>query len=221
MNAAKQIFFSYSDIAQDKDLYSKINRHFSSYVRSKIISIVDKDTIFKQSADKTIAFELIRKSDLTVPLISADYLANDECYELLKTAISEKKDIVPILIRDVDIESEPELRLLKNRFLPEDGKSVLEHFDQKEDDDIILVAISKQIKDSAFREFKTVRIANDSKTFYFILAAIVLGMGITATIYVKQKLNDTTITIFTFLLFLSIALFAIKNALFPTGFKRN
>lgn len=221
MSATKQIFFSYSDFAQDRELYLRLNRHFSSYVRNKLISIIDKDVIFKQSADKNIAFDLLRKSDITVPLLSADYLANEECFEMLKTAVSEKKNIIPILIREVDIESDENLKSLKDHMLPADGKSVLQHFDATEDDDVILVAVTKRIKDAAFKELESVHIAHESKTFYYILAAVVLGMGICAAIYTKNRLEDITVAVFVLLLFVSISLFALKNALFPTSFKKN
>lgn len=221
MPTPKHIFFSYSDYSKDKELYSLLNRHFSSYVRKKLISIIDKDSIFSSTASKEGAFEFLKKADLAVPLISADYLANEECFQLLKTAIAEKKDIIPVLIRDVDLDSDDELKILRNKILPEDGKSILEHFDNKEDDDIILVAVSKRIKDAAFKELSSVEIRSDSNIFYYILAFLILGLGTTASLFVWNHLHDLTISIFVFLLFLCIVFFALKHVLFPTSFKRS
>ncbi len=221
MPSTKQIFFSYSDFAQDKELYHRLNRHFSSYVRNKLVSIVDKDVIFKESADKKIAFELLRKSDVAVPLLSADFLADADCFEILKTAISEKKDIIPVLIREVDMECDENLKGLKEKLLPSDGKSVLQHFDITEDDDAILAAVTKHIKNVAFREFQQVQITKDSRVFYYSLSAVILSMGVCAAIYTHHSIESVTAALFVFLLFLSISLFALKYALFPTAIKKN
>ena len=217
----KSIFFSYSDIEQDKALYRKINSHFASYVRNKLILIIDKDEIFKRSADKQNAFKLLRESDVAVPLLSADYLNSTDCYEQLTTAVSEKKMIIPVLLRNVDIEGNEELKTIKNKILPGDGRSVLQHFDNTQDDDSILVDISKRIKDSVFMEFEKTTISTDSRKFYYILGGIILGMGICAAIYAYHELEDITVSIFALLLFISVALFTLKNALFPTKLKRN
>lgn len=220
MAAIKQIFFSYSNIEPDTVLYDKINKHFSSYVRNKVISIVDRKEIFRQNADENIAFELLKKSDIAVPLLSSDFLNSDECLKLLGTAISENKLIIPVLLREIDIDSDEELRKIKKNLLPVDGRSILQHFNSTQDPDEILTAITRKIKSLALSELAEVKIAATSRLYYYILAALVVGMGVCATIFTYAKLRDVTVSCFVFLMFVCVALFALKNVLFPTTLKK-
>ncbi len=217
----KKIFFAYSDSAEDIDLYKRFNKHFAAYAKKGLIGIVDKDELFRVNNDSTKVQEFLTTADLTVPLLSIDYLNSDECVKLLDTATNAKKLIIPVLLRDFDWQEMDEIRLLQNAMLPEDKQSVNAHVSVDKDKEEIFASIAKKVKGIVFNDFEGISIKKSSGTFYYIIASIVMLIGILAGILTYSYWGDWKISAIIFLMFGGIALFAVKNVLFPTKFKIN
>lgn len=83
-------------------MYKDLNNHLQQYKRKGWIEIYDEQELFKQNGDLTKNEEYLKLSDLTIPLISVDYLNNNECIKILKLADSQHIKIVPILLRECD-----------------------------------------------------------------------------------------------------------------------
>ena len=213
----KKIFFAYSDNEKDIELYKQFNKHFAAYAKKGLIGIVDKEEIFKLNNDREKLNEFLKTADLTVPLLSVDYAASDECVKLLDLAADNKKIIIPVLLRDFDWQVLDEMRNLENEMLPSDKQSVNSHNDKDE----IFSTIAKKVKAIVFNDFEGVNIKKSSGTFYYILASVMIVIGILAALVIYKQWEDWRISAIIFLMFGCIALFCVKNFLFPTKFKVN
>jgi len=217
----KKIFFAYSDNAEDIDLYKRFNKHFAAYAKKGLIGIVDKDELFRVNNDRTKVQEFLATADITVPLLSIDYLNSDECVKLLDSAAGAKKLIVPVLLRDFDWQEMDEIKRLENSLLPEDKQSVNSHISGDRDKDEVFASIAKKVKGIVFNDFEGIQIKKSSGTFYYLIASIVMIIGILAGVVSFNQWGDWKISAIIFLMFAGIALFAVKNVLFPTKFKIN
>src|SRR5437868_6116780 len=214
----KKIFFAYSDNEEDIGLYKRFNKHFAAYARKGLIGIYDKDELFRVNNDRTQLEESLKTADLTIPLLSIDYLNSDECIKLLDTANNEKKVIVPVLLRDFDWQEMDEIKNIRGSLLPEDKQSVNSHVSTDKDTEEVFANIAKKVKGIVFNDFEDVQIKKSSGTFYYIMASIVLVIGILAGVLSFNKWGEWMISAIIFLMFACIALFAVKNVLFSTKF---
>lgn len=215
----KKIFFTYSNDSKDVDLYKELRQHFALYSRNGFLSIVDRDEIFRVSGDKEKIKDMLLNSDIAIPLLSVDYLSNDECHKLLETALEGKKVIIPILLRACDWDDDARLKALENNILPGD-KPVSEHISDDGGEDKVMTSIARRIKAAIFendlRKLDEVDLKSNQKTFYYIISGIVASIGILVSVYSYSKLKDWSISGVIFLMFAAIALFVGKNAFFPT-----
>lgn len=214
----KKIFFAYSDNAKDVELYREFNKHFKTYARNGMLMLIDKDELFRQSGDTAKADQFLQESDIAVPLLSVDYLDNEQCLKLIDAAVAGNKTIIPVLLRDCNYDSVDKLKALQGNLLPEDKESVTDHILKEGGQDEVFASIARRVKGVVFRELESVAIKKHSGTFYYILAGILLLMGGLAASYSYSHWADWRLTAGIFLLFLIIALFSLKNVLFPTKF---
>ena len=114
MSTPKKIFFSYSNQNEDLEFYNKIHKHFAAYSNIGMLGIIDKKEIFKLTGDSTKINELLKTSDITIPLLSIDFINDEECLKQLEVAAGEKKVIVPVLLRDFDWEAFKEITQYKS-----------------------------------------------------------------------------------------------------------
>jgi hypothetical protein len=216
----KKIFFTYSDDAKDVDLYKELRQHFTLYSRDGYLSIVDRDEFFRVSGDKEKIKDMLLNSDIAIPLLSVDYLNNDECHMLLETALKGKKVIIPILLRDCEWDADEKLKTLEDIILPGHNKPVSEHITEDGNEDKVMTSIARRIKAAIFendlRKLEQVDMKSNQKTFYYIISGIVALIGILVSVYSYSKLKDWSISGVIFLMFAAIALFVGKNAFFPT-----
>ncbi len=119
-----KVFISYSH--KDKQMKEKLMAHMNSLIRQKYISLwFDNMILPGKEIDKEVLIAL-ESSQIVLLLLSCDYLASDYCYqiEMEKALIlckEEKLEVVPILLRPVDLIGTPIDHLMT---LPEDRKAV-------------------------------------------------------------------------------------------------
>ena len=219
----KKIFFAYSDDTEDIDLYKELKQHFTAYARQGFLSIIDKDELFRLSGDLEKTNELLRNSDFAIPLLSIDYLNSNECLKLLDDARASKKPIIPILLRACEWEDVDELRDLQGNILPDKNQSVVQLISSDKTGDVIFSGIARKVKavifDDDLKKLGEVQVSGNSKVFYYILAGIVLVIGGLVSAIAWSRLSDWKIAAVIFLMFVVVALLALKNVLFPTKFK--
>ncbi len=119
-----KIFISYSH--KDKKMKEKLISHMSALVRQKYVMLWYDNMILPGKELDENVMEALRTSQIVLLLLSADYLASDYCYDIeMKEALmfreQKKMEVIPILLREVDLKGTPVERLL---FLPEDRKAV-------------------------------------------------------------------------------------------------
>jgi hypothetical protein len=212
----KKIFFTYSDNAKDLELYKEFNKHFKTYARSGMLMIIDKEELFRINNDKEKALQFLNESDMTVPLLSIDYLNNDECLKMLESAMTANKTIIPVLLRECDYEGIEKIKSLEEHILPEDKQSVVEHSVKDGGQDEVFTTIAKKVKAAVFKELDTINIKTGPTLFYYVLSGIVFLIGILATIFSYTKWESLIMSAIIFLMFVVVALFPLKKALFPT-----
>jgi hypothetical protein len=215
----KKIFFAYSDNAKDVELYKEFSKHFITYARKGMIFIIDKDELFRVDNDNSHIYKYLDESDITVPLLSVDYLVSDQCIKLLETAAAGNKTIIPVLLRDCDFTGIDKMKELENNMLPDDKQSVAEHIIKEGGQDEVFSEMAKKVKAIIFKELESVKIVTGSRLFYYILAGIVLLIGGLGAVFSYLQWNDLIIASIVFLMFVVIAFYALKNVLFPTKFK--
>jgi hypothetical protein len=219
----KKVFFTYSDDTEDIDLYKELKQHFTTYARQGFLSIIDKDELFRISGNREKMNELLQNSDFTIPLLSVDYLNSEECLKLLDAAKASQKPIIPILLRACEWEEVDKLKDFEKNILPDKEQSVAQLIASDKGGDIIFSGIARRVKAVIFnddlKKLEQVKIAGGSKTFYYILATIVLVIGGLVSAISYSRLMDWKISAVIFLMFVVVALLALKDILFPTKFR--
>lgn len=221
MPTPKKIFFSYSNQDEDLAFYNKINKHFTAYSSNGLLGIIDKKEIFRITADKSKTLELLKGSDITIPLLSIDYVNDEECLRQLESASLSQIKIIPILLRDFDWQSFQEIIQYKNQMLPDDLNPVENHISAGNNDDTVYKEIAQRVKAILLPEIGGMVIQKNSHTFYYIISSLVLVIGIVSSVIVfneTKSLGNTEQLAFTtlcFLMFVCIGLIALKNVLFP------
>ncbi len=221
MATPKTIFFSYSNHNEDLELYDKINKHFKAYSSIGLLGIIDKKEIFKLAGDKSKVIEILKSSDITIPLLSIDFINDEDCLKQLESAAGDNKVIVPVLLRDFDWEAFKEITKYREKILPNDLNPVENHITAGSNDDTVFKEIAQHIKAIIFPEIGNIQVQKTSKPFYYILATLVFVTGIVASVIiynVTKGLDQTQRILFTalsLLMFACIGLIALKNVLFP------
>ena len=214
----KKIYYSYSDKPEDQDLYRNLNSHLQQYKRKGWIEIYDERELFKLNGDLSKNAEYLRISDITIPLVSIDYLNSEECRSILKIADDEKIKIIPIILRQCDWKTDDILQKYSKEVIPEDDNSV-EHLSKSlPDKQTVFKQIGDDIKSFIFPELQSVKIANRSNTFYWLLASMVLLLGVLSAFYLYTQSQNIILTGMSFLMFGLLALLSLRSVLFPTKF---
>ena len=221
MGAPKTIFFSYSNQNEDLELYDKIHKHFAAYSSIGLLGIIDKKEIFKLTGDQTKIGELLKTSDITIPLLSIDFINDRDCLQQLENAAGENKVIIPVLLRDFDWEAFKEITQYKKQMLPADLTPVENHISSGNNDDTVFKEIAQRVKAVIFPEVLTMTVQKSSHKFYYIIASLVFAVGIVASVIVYnitgglEPLQRILFTLLSLLMFTCIGLIALKNVLFP------
>ena len=219
MGTPKKIFFSYSNQTEDLELYKKINKHFAAYAGIGLLGIIDRAELFRLTGDKAAINEILKSSDITIPLLSIDYINDEECLQQLDIAASSQMRIIPVLLRDFDWEAFQKITQYKKQMLPNDLTSVENHISAGNNDDTVFKEIAQHVKAIIFPEIGNLLIQKSSHTFYYIIASIVLIIGGLAAWFIYDQNGDYRISIAAFLMSVVIAMVALKNVLFPNKIK--
>ena len=148
---------------------------------------------------------------------------SEECLKLLDAAKASQKPIIPILLRACEWEEVDKLKDLEKNILPDKKQSVVQLISSDKTGDVIFSGIARKVKavifDDDLKKLEEVQVAGNSKMFYYILAGIVLVIGGLVSAISFSRLADWKIAAVIFLMFVVVALLALKNVLFPTKFK--
>jgi hypothetical protein len=226
----KKIFFVYSNDPEDLDLYKELKPYFIGYTKSQMLTIIDKEHLFSLSGDKEKAIEQLKKADLAIPLISVDYLNDDDCHLQLETAISTKIEVVPVLLRACLWPEFVNLKNLEKKILPYDGQTVTEHIKTDGRNDNIFTQIALLVKahllGDELKKIDKLELKSTPKSFYNKLAGFVLVLGITGFIISYSYLNKLTslltaslISLIAPLMSVVLAIVIYKISALPTKFK--
>ena len=118
-----EVFIAYSE--KDEGLFGRLESHLKSYKQDGTIYIRYIRRLKGDSWDKKI-YEKLDSIDIILMLISVDFLVNDYCYDreveqALALHNAGKSDLIPILLRDADLEDTPFKGL---KILPSNGISI-------------------------------------------------------------------------------------------------
>jgi hypothetical protein len=221
----KKIFFAYSSQDEDLGFYNRINKHFIAYSKVGFLAIVDKSEIFKISGDSRDIYEIQNSTDITIPLLSVDFVNDEECIKQLDNAVTKQKIIIPILIRDFDWEAFQKISQYRKQMLPADLTPVENHIVSDQNDDTIFREIAQSVKAIILPEIGNFQIQKSPNSFYYILSSIVFTIGIIASVivYIKtgglEQAERILFTALCFLMFACIGFISLKNVLFPNKVK--
>ncbi len=120
------LFISYSH--QDERFRKELNNHLSPLQRTGFIEAWHDRCILPGSKWAAEIDQRIEEADLILPLVSADFIASDYCYEKEMGRALERHEagdatVIPVVIRSVVWESTP---LAKLQALPRDARPVEE-----------------------------------------------------------------------------------------------
>ena len=215
MATPKKIFFSYSSTPEDLEWYKKINKHFSVYQGMGLLGIIDKNELFKLAPDKDGVTEILKNSDIAIPLLSIDYVNDTECLQQLETASLSQVTVIPVLLRDFDWEAFNKIALYKQQLLPNDHTPVENYKQAGTQNDSILKEIAWQVKKIILPNIGQLTMKKTSQVYYYVLTALVCICGGLFSWYIFDKTKDYRILIIAMLITIVIALIALKNVVFP------
>jgi len=117
-----RVAFSYSH--KDEEMRNQLEIHLKLLERQGLISSWHDRKIKPGDQWKDMIDEEFRRADIIIPLISADFIASDYCYEIeMRTALERHEAgevrIVPIIVRDCQWKKTPFGNL---QALPQDGR---------------------------------------------------------------------------------------------------
>jgi hypothetical protein len=118
------LLFSYSH--KDEDLRNELEKHLSILKRNGIIDAWHDRRIEAGSDFSASISEHLKKANIILLLVSADFLSSDYCYDLemkeaLRMHAQNQAVVIPVILRPCAWQRSPFAKLLA---LPKDGKAV-------------------------------------------------------------------------------------------------
>lgn len=217
----KTICFLYSGDPDDMNLYKDLAPFFIRYQKKGLLQLIDREAVFQRHADMQFLGQYVTSADLTIPLISVDLINSEECMAWFQQAVGLRRPIFPVLWRPCDWTTEDVFKPYLTQVFPRGGVSVLEAADDAGEKEKLFTQIAVQVKKAIFPELETVEVRSGvNKPFFYLIAALLLLMGILAGGFVYVKLNmGLGAALFAFLMFACIALFTLRNVFFPAQLK--
>lgn len=127
-----KVFISYSH--KDKQMKEKLILHLSAMIRQKYIMLWYDNMILPGKEIDEEILKKMRSSQIVLLLLSADYLASEYCYDIemheaLMLRSQKKMEVIPILLRPVDLKGTLVDGLMT---LPEDRQAITLFQDEDE-----------------------------------------------------------------------------------------
>src|SRR5215831_17196632 len=144
---AYEVFISYSH--RDTELRNELEKHLANLKRQNIIaSWYDGDISHGIEWEPEI-MEHLKRAQIILLLVSADFMASDFCYSIEMTEAIARHDanqahVIPILLRPTDWKGAPFARL---KMLPTDAKAVTRWANQDEAFEDVVRGIRAAIDD--------------------------------------------------------------------------
>lgn len=163
--------------------------------------------------------ESIVSSDFVIPILSVDYINDDDCMRQFKDSITSKKELIPILLRDFEWSELEELKSFENVLIPKDKNSIVNHISLSGNQDIVYRQIVSSVKDNIFsdKEKAAINISGSKVTnFYKIMSVIVAFISILALVWITASVQTWYISVLFFFIFLCIEALILRHIFFPT-----
>ncbi len=143
---------------KDEAFRKELDVHLSLLKRQKLIHQWDDRQIGAGSDWEKEIDENLKIADVTLFLVSPDFLASDYCYELEAKTALERHDAgetraIPIVVRHCDWESSP---LGKLQALPDNGKPIKTFEDRDEAWKSVVTTLRRVVTEIANRDLKKV-----------------------------------------------------------------
>lgn len=209
-SSRKIVFLNYSNSADDIIMHRNFRLHLSVF-KDKIGSW-SKDDIDGGINKKEAIDDNLKKADAVIHLLSIHFENEEQCVELLKNSVKDKKKNYPILISSFDWESDDTLINLRDELLPKDGKPL----DTHSNFNATFAEMVKIIRTEILGE-KESAVKVNGRSFYYILSGFILLIGGITSYYVYDQLNNISLTLIVFLMFCCIILFVLRKIVFPTN----
>ena len=118
------VFISYSH--RDRELRGELDKHLSNLRRQEVIASWYDGDISPGTDWESEINEHLKRDQIILLLISADFMASDFCYSIEMTQAIARHDanlarVLPIILRPTDWKGAPFAKL---KVLPTDGKAV-------------------------------------------------------------------------------------------------
>ncbi len=137
------LFLSFS--SQDQDFKDKLQSHFSSLEKGGLVTIWSKDNISAGENKELVNQKRLEEADIILFLVSADFIASNECDKAVVKAMGyhddKSKKVIPIIVRTCDWQHTSYKAL---EVLPKDGEPISSS--TWESDDEPYLEIVKSIK---------------------------------------------------------------------------
>lgn len=126
------VFFSYAE--QDRDFREDLAKHLSALERQGVLDTWDEEEIGPGTDWKASVEQKLSRADVTLLLVSSDFLASDYCYDVQVRQAMVRHEagdvrVIPIIVRAVDWQGTPFSHL---KALPQDGKPIAQWPDRDE-----------------------------------------------------------------------------------------
>ncbi|MBV9259095.1 MAG: tetratricopeptide repeat protein, partial [Ktedonobacteraceae bacterium] len=120
------IFFSLASATQDRYLFDELRKHLSLLRWRGLIEIWYDSAITAGCTFKDLIRAYISKADIIVLLVSADFWASEQCFEVEMQYAREQHmrrsvPIIPVLLRPTDLKDSP---LAEYSPLPQNGEAI-------------------------------------------------------------------------------------------------
>lgn len=208
---AKSIYMACSDHADDVSIYNELGKHFTILAKSKLIRIVDKQELFKSTTEISEAIKKAKECDFIIPMISVDYLNDENSMKVISDINIENVTIIPILARTCAYQDIPELQPYLKEVLPEPNESIKSRYDDTEDKDAIFSEITEKIKYEVLGKFNAVSLESNKRFLY--LSILCLLVGVTGSIIVFKETDSIPLFILVLLLFMVLSVVSISKYL--------
>ncbi|MEP6675098.1 MAG: TIR domain-containing protein [Ferruginibacter sp.] len=205
----KKIFFNYSGQQDDVVMMTNLSLHFA--VMKDRVSLWHKGKILAGEVIKDALDKNLEDSDAAVHLLSINYVAEDDCMELLQHSIEQHKKNIPVLLTSFDWQAEKTISALKDEFLPLDHEPV----DTHRNFNVVYTEIVQTVRRDIFGDETAVKF--DHRNHYWLLAGVVLVIGFFAALWMDNLFDSISIALLSFMLFGIAALFILRKTIFPTS----